>query len=296
MNLFGAGSLRSERARLNRLVRELTERRTARIMRDDQTITTHTGPALLEELRAAVAVGGESTGMGAAEPGSKLPLAPNAADTLAIVERRVIQMQLQASRADGVSIESRLQLVQGIVLGWSRPEDVVWACEQLQQVADLIADTLAPARRFTLRRPCPSCGVQAVARLDDLGETVMVPALTVDDRQGAHCAACGLRWTPAQIELLARLFEQQDQDARGRYEQARAEQDPVEAEANWPEWEELDEDTRKAWREWQPDSADEAVDGEVEPAPQPVDEVRCRVTELIASQCAHCKAGAPSTT
>lgn len=282
------GSLRSEQAALNKLVRELTEQRHAKVMRDDRTTTTHTAPSLLDELRQAVAVGGEATGMGAAAPGSKLPMAANAADAMVAIEQRVLRMQLQASQAGGVTVESRLELIQSIVLGWSDAGDVAWANHLLRQVVELIANTLTPARRFTLRRPCPACGVAVVQTRDDLGETVMAPALTVDDRHGAHCAACDLRWPPEMVRQLAGLIEQQDVHARQLYEQARAEQDP--------EWEELDEDTRKAWREWRPDAQSvDAADGAEQTGPVlAAAEPRCERSDLFVSQCAHCKAAASS--
>jgi hypothetical protein len=281
MSIIEVGSLRSERAKLTKLIGELTEQRTAKVMRDDRTVTTHTAPSFLEELRQAVAVGGESTGMGASAPGSRLPLAPNAADTLALIEERVLRLHLQATRAGGVALEERLRMLRKLALGWSDAGDVAWANDELQRLIDIIGDTLTPARRFTLRRPCPSCGVAVVARVDELGETVMVPALTVDDRTGAHCAACNLRWPPTQVRWLAELVEQQDQDARRAYEDARTTEDP--------EWDELDEDTRRAWREWRPDNDDESV------AAAPADdEPRCKTTELIRLQCAHCKRGAGS--
>jgi hypothetical protein len=192
-------SLRQEHADLNRLMRELTEQRVAKVMRDDHTTTTHTAPSLLEELREAVAVGGESTGMGAAVPGSRLPIAPNAADALTVIEERVLRMQLTASKAGGASIEARLRLVQSIVVGWADPGDVAWACAQLRGLVAIVEDVLSPVSRFEIRRACPVCGADWVSMVDDLGETVLQPALVADSRHGAQCRACLQTW-PAELD------------------------------------------------------------------------------------------------
>jgi hypothetical protein len=254
--------LRAEQDEVRRLISDLAEYRVAKVMRDDGEATAHYAPSLLDALREAVAVGGEATRMGASAPGSKMPIATDAADALRELERRVIRLQLQATQAGGVSIESRLQLIAGIVLGWSVPSDVAWAVRYLRDFVELVEATITPARSFSLRRPCPSCGVDSVQRVDDLGETVRAPALTVDDRNGAHCAACNLRWPPQQVKFLAEVIEKEDQRARQLYERARAEVDPAVVEAEWPEWEQLDEETRRAWREWNPGSGSGSGDAE----------------------------------
>lgn len=195
--------LRIELNELHALVRQLTRRRVVKVIRDDRSVTEYDAPSLLDELRGELGVGGDRNNTGASGPGSRMPLSPGVADTLAMIERRVMQLQAMVVRADGPTVEGRLQEIESVVGGWADAYSVAWIAGEIRQLVSWIDGTIAPTRRITIRSACPVCCAVRVEQIDELGETVRAPALSADDRNGASCAGCGTRWS---AEELARLI------------------------------------------------------------------------------------------
>ena len=199
--------LRIELKELHALVRQLTQRRVVKVIRDDRSVTEHDAPSLLDELRGEIGVGGDRNGGGAGVPGSRMPLSPGVADTLAAIEQRVMQLQAMVVRAEGPTVEGRLHEIDSVVGAWADAYSVAWIAGEIRQLVSWIDGTITPTRRITIRSACPACSAVRVEQTDDLGETVRAPALSADDRNGASCAGCGKRWA---AEELARLIASDD--------------------------------------------------------------------------------------
>lgn len=177
-------------------------------MRDDQTITRHEGPSLLEQLRDAVGTGSENGRAGRGR-GVPIPIDVTATDMLAQIEADIIHLHLEALKRDGYTVEDRIKALVGIATRWAEPDAVGAATSHLRKIAVEITNLLDPPRQIHVAAPCPACNIRMVKRLDPAtGDIVQVPALSYDPARGAVCLnkQCGHVWPHGNLELLAKVI------------------------------------------------------------------------------------------
>lgn len=81
----------------------------------------------------------------------------------------------------------RVQKITGILQAWATSIDALFD----------------PHHKMHLKTACPMCGEKFTYRPDAAGETVRVPALTIDAILGCTCLVCGAFWAPQQFKKLA---------------------------------------------------------------------------------------------
>lgn len=89
-----------------------------------------------------------------------------------------------------------------------RPQDtqpITNTATEIQSWTKAINDLFAPKPLY-LPDPCPHCHHTHAYRLNDEGERVRTPALTVTAARGAYCAHCHDIWPPDQLLFLGRIL------------------------------------------------------------------------------------------
>lgn len=157
-------------------------------------------PSLLQQLREAVGTGGER-GRAAGRRGAPTPISPAAYDLLAQIELDTTDLYLKASALMSTP-EERIRALVALAGRWTEPSKVAVLRRYLHQWVTEIQAALAPTRRLELVEPCPACG-ERTAVVEKDGEEVVCRALSVDEVDGARCAACGHHWPPSHLRLLA---------------------------------------------------------------------------------------------
>lgn len=193
-------SLRDLQDDVRRLAKEL-------IATHEQTVTTSDGgentgkvPGLLAQLRKAVGTGGER-GRTAGRRGVPAPISPAAHDLMEQIDRDTTELYLQAQKVISTP-EERIRALAALAGRWTEPSKVAVLRRYLHQWVTEIQTSLTPTRRLELVDPCPACGA-ATAVVEKDGEEVVTRALSVDEVDGARCAACGHHWPPSHLRLLA---------------------------------------------------------------------------------------------
>lgn len=200
-------TLRQLQDELRRTVAELVDPIPRTVIRDDQTTTTHVAPSLIEQLRQALAHGGETGKAGGSSVGEPLRLA--AADLMRKLERESAELHYNAMVADADPV-SRLRATAAIASRWAEVDRVAWVVAALRRWTERIRDLIDPPRQLHLTAACPACGAGMVWREDsERGEVVQVPALHIDGTNGCVCLACRHTWPPANLELLSQVLEQE---------------------------------------------------------------------------------------
>lgn len=157
-------------------------------------------PSLLAQLREAVGTGTEA-GRTGGRRGVPTPISPAAYDLMAQIELDTTDLYLKASALMSTP-EERIRALVALAGRWTEPSRVAVLRRYLHQWVTEIRAALAPPRRLELVEPCPACeATTAVVEKD--GEEVVTRALSVDEVDGARCAACGHHWPPSHLRLLA---------------------------------------------------------------------------------------------
>lgn len=172
-----------------------------KVLRDGGHTTTHTAPSLLNQLRTAGGTSGE-TGGGGRGSTNPIPVDPGALDLLGEITAGAVDVHDRALEHTQPTIEDHLRTAAALAARWTNPEDIDWLSWWLKHWSHAITNQLDPKRRWHLAEACPACHA-SMAKRDDNGETVLVPALLVDNATGADCQACGAHWAPEQLEQLA---------------------------------------------------------------------------------------------
>jgi hypothetical protein len=208
-------TLRQLQSELRRVVAELVDPIERRVIREDRSVTTHRAPSLVEQLRQALAHGGE-TGKASGRHTTE-PVRLTAADLLRQLEREAAELHYNAMVADADPV-SRLRATAAIAGRWADVDRVAWVVEVLRGWSNRIKGLLDPPRQWNIAAACPACGAGMVWREDPSGDGhVQVPALQVDGHNGCVCLACGHCWPPAHLELLeAVLARAQEEIPRPR--------------------------------------------------------------------------------
>lgn len=193
-------SLRDLQDELRGVAAELTQPIPRAVHRDDNTVTRHQLPSLLDQLRSAVENGSES-GRAGGKRGNPLPINAAATDLLSVIEEDATALHLEALRLE-FGPDERIKALVALAGRWTDPGMVARALAYLKRWQAEINTLLDPPRKWTLTAPCPACDTVKVWREVD-GEDVQVPALTVDATTGCSCLNCGHRWPLANLELLA---------------------------------------------------------------------------------------------
>jgi hypothetical protein len=188
-------SLRELQDDVRRLANEL-------VVTHEQTVGENSGrvPSLLAQLREAVGTGSER-GRTAGKRGTPSPISPAALDLMEQIDLDSADLYLKASALLSTP-EERIRALAAIAGRWTEPSRVAVLRRFLHQWVTEIRTALAPARRLELVEPCPACG-ERTAVVDKDGEQVVTRALSVDEVDGARCAACGHHWPPSHLRLLA---------------------------------------------------------------------------------------------
>lgn len=186
------------------VAKELTEQTNRPVIRDDFTTTTHETPSLLDQLRDAVTTGGETLKGG--RRNAPLPISVAAHDMLTQIETDAVDLHLKALTHDALTAEDRIKALAGIVGRWTDGDAVNTALTYMAKWAAEIRQLLDPPRRLHVAAACPACDTRMVYRQDETGETVQVPALTVDGTVGCTCLSCHHVWPPGNLEHLAMVL------------------------------------------------------------------------------------------
>lgn len=181
---------------------------------DSMTVSTHSAPSLLDQLRDAVATGKGSASRGR---GMGLPISIDAHDLLVEIGQRTIWLVHQTGATPaGADIEPNLREVVaacGISLDL---EAILGVRGFLRGWVNSICTLFDPPQRWALwDYACPICQARTVFRLDESdGEQKRTAALEVafvgtdSDRkiQCVRCLACLEEWKPNQLLFLGRLL------------------------------------------------------------------------------------------
>lgn len=173
--------------------------------RDDGTVSQHTAPSLLDQLREEV---GNSSNRGARRKSTPIPISADAVDLLNTIGAGTIYLVAQADAVpEGISIEAGLRAVVAKAGQWTELEPIAGVKYALTGWVKAIRLLLDPPRRLHIAKPCPRCNRLMVWRRDEaIGEDVQQHVLSIDPATGCDCLHCGAHWPPEQFEFLASLL------------------------------------------------------------------------------------------
>jgi len=193
-----ARRLRRLHDELRELVKELCDPAVVTQIHEDRTTTSAECPSLLDQLNEAIGVGVERGKSYGTSYGSKIPLSVGAIDLYQKLHRDWCGTNKKRS------LEETFRFIPEWVSGWSDVDQLSRVVERVRKAVKDIRDLLDPPRRFHLPAPCPSCHTKMIRKQDELGEWILVPALTLDVHIGCTCLACDDVWPPNQLSDLAR--------------------------------------------------------------------------------------------
>jgi hypothetical protein len=193
---------------LRRACSDLVDPQVADVAREDGTVTRHVAPALIDQLRGAVATGREAP-QGPRGRNRPLVISPPAHDLLRAIEADV-GLWPWAERGPLV------QRIRGTVATLCRTTDLASITTVDRHLTVWSADIralLTPPRHLHLAAPCPACEARMAWVHDpQTGERVQVYALQVAPSPATgelqcECLRCAVVWDSGHLELLARALE-----------------------------------------------------------------------------------------
>ncbi|MCP3800341.1 hypothetical protein NLX83_13840 [Allokutzneria sp. A3M-2-11 16] len=198
-------------------VDQLTQPVTARLVRDNGTITAAVGPCLLDQLAEAVIPGMENTGGHAT--GSAPPASLNALSLLAEIETELkLALAALAEQAAPTLLRQVRQWA-----GWAeewRLQDadyLAYAADRAMKWVEQARAVLDPPRRYPLRLACPNCQTRFVqAWSDEEADFVRRDAVAIDpDKSLVTCAGCASSWSLDTAALMFNTLDQQGLETLG---------------------------------------------------------------------------------